>query len=140
MLKRKVLIFFFEEKGVQKEVCGKVMCHLCVLGWPGDNELYRSSSSCVECITDQENNNGKKAGASESSNNSSLNTTTSSATAKAKAPKKVTKNTKGAAPNEKATKKVPNCNTGQKKKNSRLTASKGFRTAGIRSSRRNAKR
>ena len=31
-------MFFFEGR----EICGKVMCHLCVFGWPDANETYRS--------------------------------------------------------------------------------------------------
>lgn len=30
-----------------KEVCGKIMCHLCILEWPGSSEEYRGV--CVEC-------------------------------------------------------------------------------------------
>ena len=92
------------------------MCHLCVLGWPGENELYRSSSSCVECITHREKDNGKKAVASESSKKSALNTSTSSATQKAKAPKKLTNKTTGATQKGKGTRKVTNATTGPKKK------------------------
>ena len=91
-------------------------------------DRYRTSSSCVDCITHHEIDNGKNADASKSSKNSTSNTSKSSATEKGKVQKK------------KVTRKVTNATTGPKKKNPRLKGSKGYSTAGIRSSRRRANR
>ena len=45
-----------------KEICGNVMCHLCIFGWPGQQETYRGECKvCKEVKAKEEKEKDKKA-------------------------------------------------------------------------------